>query len=746
VIVGITGDDRPITRVIVGIARDDRPIARVIVRIAGDDLPITGAIVAIARATPGLRRVTMAPMGVGAAAAKWVLVAMLLAVAWLLPASAFAAPLVVVDAEAMHVPLAPYLDVFEDTTATLGLDDVKRPEVAARFEAYRGSSPNFGFTRSAYWLRFDAENASDAPVERWLTVSFPAVEHLEVFREGEPPAIQGSLHPRAERELPRRGYTFRIALAPHERHAVYVRAWGESELQLPIELWARSALEADDRVFTSWAALAFGLMLALALYNLILFLFVREPAHLYYAGAVVSAALWITCLDDTMSELLPASIPWTPHAVNVVTAYGWLILATLFARSFLQLDQTHPRIARGLLGYAGLVATVGGLYLAGGLDYRVQNTFGSLLALLCGLASVTIAVLRWREGQVAARYFVLGWSVLVVNGALGIAAVHGLVPLRLGLIPHIGWSLEAIILSFALADAARRRNEHVAALQRASARFVPFELLALLGKRELPEVKQGDQVERAMTTFFLDVRSFTSLVEKMTPEQTIAFVNAVFSKMEAPIAKHRGVIDKFMGDGVMALFERADDAVAASVACLGALDAFNAERETRGEPRLAVGIGLHTGPLMVGTVGGDERLSCTVIGDSVNLGSRIEGMTKTFGASILMTDATHAALARPDAFEVRRLGRVAAKGKARAVGLYEVLDGLPPEERARKLATRAQFETAVDAFIAADVAAARTGFEGWPQDRAATLYLDLCVRADDAARASWDGAVRLDAK
>jgi hypothetical protein len=81
-----------------------------------------------------------------------------------------------------------------------------------------------------------------------------------------------------------------------------------------------------------------------------------------------------------------------------------------------------------------------------------------------------------------------------------------------------------------------------------------------------------------------------------------------------------------------------------------------------------------------------------------------------------------------------------------AVGLYEVLDGLPPDERARKLADRAPFESAVDAYVSADVVAARTAFSAWPEDRAAALYLDLCARAEDAARASWDGAIRLDAK
>jgi two-component system sensor histidine kinase ChiS len=134
------------------------------------------------------------------------------------------------------------------------------------------------------------------------------------------------------------------------------------------------------------------------------------------------------------------------------------------------------------------------------------------------------------------------------------------------------------------------------------------------------------------------------------------------------------------------------------------------------------------------------------IGDSVNLGSRIEGMTKMFGAQVLMSEATRSALARPAEVTVRKLGRVAAKGKARAVGLYEVLDGLSAEERARKLAKRTEFEAAVDAFVAGDLQGARRAFAGSEGDTAAALYVELCTREGDAAGEGWDGAVRLDAK
>jgi hypothetical protein len=117
-----------------------------------------------------------------------------------------------------------------------------------------------------------------------------------------------------------------------------------------------------------------------------------------------------------------------------------------------------------------------------------------------------------------------------------------------------------------------------------------------------------------------------------------------------------------------------------------------------------------------------------------------------FGASILMTEATKDALAKPGDVTVRKLGRVAAKGKARAVGVYEVLDGLSRDERARKLASRAALEGAVDAFVAGDLEKARGGFASCHEDAAAALYVELCARVDDAARATWDGAVRLDSK
>ena len=147
--------------------------------------------------------------------------------------SALAAPVAQIDSSTRHMWLASHLDVLEDTTARLDLAEVTSPDVAARFKPFEGTvGPNYTYTSSALWVRFAVENASDVPIERWLVADVPFVEHIEVFRDGEPPAIQGVLHPRDERELPRRSYSFRIALAPHQTRVVHVRSWGTAERQV----------------------------------------------------------------------------------------------------------------------------------------------------------------------------------------------------------------------------------------------------------------------------------------------------------------------------------------------------------------------------------------------------------------------------------------------------------------------------------------------------------------------------------
>ena len=164
----------------------------------------------------------------------------------------------------------------------------------------------------------------------------------------------------------------------------------------------------------------------------------------------------------------------------------------------------------------------------------------------------------------------------------------------------------------------------------AFSRFVPTEFLQLLGQDSLLSVSLGDAVERDITVVFSDIRAFTSLSEQMSPEESFAFLNSYLSGVGPVIRNHRGFIDKYIGDAVMALFpEDPADALHAAIAMQRFVREFNEQRLVEGRPEIRIGVGLHHGRVMLGTIGEDKRLEGTVISDAVNIASRLEGLTKS---------------------------------------------------------------------------------------------------------------------
>jgi class 3 adenylate cyclase len=223
----------------------------------------------------------------------------------------------------------------------------------------------------------------------------------------------------------------------------------------------------------------------------------------------------------------------------------------------------------------------------------------------------------------------------------------------------------------------------------AQQRFVPSQFLESLGHPDIARVGLGEHVAKEMSVMFSDLRGFTSLSERLEPGEVIALLNAYFSSQSPPISRAGGFIDAYTGDEIMALFDAPPDgAVRAGIEMRRALEQHNRRSAAEGGPVLEAGIGMDTGPLVLGTVGGDDRLKCGVVGDVVNLSSRIEQLTKRYGVPFLIGDGTFRALAQPQRFSLRMVDRVAVKGKLIAVTLYEVLDAELDARRAAKESTR----------------------------------------------------------
>jgi class 3 adenylate cyclase len=266
----------------------------------------------------------------------------------------------------------------------------------------------------------------------------------------------------------------------------------------------------------------------------------------------------------------------------------------------------------------------------------------------------------------------------------------------------------------------------------ATSRFVPNQLLSFLGCDSIVDVKLGDAVELEMSVLFSDIRDFTTLSEQMTPEENFKFINSYLSYMEPLILENQGFIDKYIGDAIMALFsEGADDAVKAGIAMLHSLAEYNRQRVAADDVAIKIGVGINTGSLMLGTVGGNSRMDGTVIGDAVNLASRIESLTKNYGVSLLITQQTFDRLTNPADYAIRVIDKVQVKGKSEWVTVYEVFEADLPEVKAGKLANLLLFAEALFLYNMNNFREAGELFaDCWrqnPGDKVAQIYWDRCL-------------------
>jgi class 3 adenylate cyclase/HAMP domain-containing protein len=206
-------------------------------------------------------------------------------------------------------------------------------------------------------------------------------------------------------------------------------------------------------------------------------------------------------------------------------------------------------------------------------------------------------------------------------------------------------------------------------------RFVPNKFISAIAPQGVENIEVGVALMRTMTILFCDIRGYTSMSEAMAPIEIFTFLNDYLACMAKAIDQGGGFIDKYIGDAIMALFDDAatDGALKAAILMHQALDKFNYERSQKGLPKIAIGIGIHRGEVVMGTVGFTSRIESTVIGDAVNVASRIEGLTKQYNCEVLLTESVVNSLSYPEACSLRLVDKaVKVKGKDEAIAIYEL--------------------------------------------------------------------------
>ncbi|WP_340680520.1 adenylate/guanylate cyclase domain-containing protein [Paraglaciecola sp.] len=287
-------------------------------------------------------------------------------------------------------------------------------------------------------------------------------------------------------------------------------------------------------------------------------------------------------------------------------------------------------------------------------------------------------------------------------------------------------------------------------------KFVPKQFVDHFAKHGSSSLELGRADEDELAILFCDIRGFTGLSELMSPQELMNFLNSYFLRMNDPIHQNGGFIDKFIGDAIMALFDRpngenrdkSQDAIRAALDLRYAINIYNQHRSNSKYPPINIGIGIHFGPVIIGTVGSDDRMDTTVIGDSVNIAYRLEALAPIYHTDIVVSAQALDVAEAEQHFKYRMLDWVRVKGRKSPIEIYEIIDHMPPNMQKLKLANADLIAKGINSRIK----------QQWPQaldyfqqalvinskDSLAIHHIKQCqIMQQSKFPANWDGALVL---
>jgi diguanylate cyclase (GGDEF)-like protein len=363
-----------------------------------------------------------------------------------------------------RVSLGMHVAALEDAGGGLELEDVRKPAHAARFAPAQADPLNFGYTRSAWWLRFSLPGGAPPDEELLLEIAFPSIDRIDFYvPEAQPGGemrywahVAGDTFPWDAREVRHRNHVFRLPAPPTAgEHTYYVRAVSQGVLTMPLTLWRPGAFAEHDRNAQLVLGLFYGLALALVLYNLMLLFAVRDRVYLYYVLYAAAFCTYLVSFDGLAFQYLWPQSVWAANHVLALALSLTLMFGAQFSRTFLDARRIAPRadlVMRAVVGAGALLA----VFSATGwvLDYggvlRAISVLGFGAAAVATYAAMRALVLGYRP----ARYFLLAWAALLGFIAVGALRNFTLVPTNFVTIYglHIGFALDVLLLSFALGD------------------------------------------------------------------------------------------------------------------------------------------------------------------------------------------------------------------------------------------------------------------------------------------------------
>ncbi|WP_248743672.1 MULTISPECIES: hybrid sensor histidine kinase/response regulator [unclassified Pseudomonas] len=374
------------------------------------------------------------------------------------------------DEFTQSLPLGRSLQVFEDPSGQASIADVRAQAAAGQFKKHDKATLNAGYSRSAFWLKIDLHYRPSNPAAQrtWLLeLAYPPLDHLDLYlpdAAGDYRLVRqtGDALPFASREIRQNNYLFNLTFKPDQQQTVYLRLSSEGSIQAPVTLWSSTAYLEDQPVRLYVLGLIYGVLLGMLVYNLFIYLSVRDTSYLYYIFYIGSFGLYQLSVNGAAVEYFWPDNPWwtnasTPFFIGCAGLFG-----SQFARSFLQTKNHSRWLDRLLIALIVFGALVIGLSLM--TSYALALRLATTLALTFTVVIFAAGILAWWRGLRVARYFIIAWSAFLLGGIVNTMMVLGFLPnvFLTMYASQIGSAIEVALLSLALADRINAMREQQA--------------------------------------------------------------------------------------------------------------------------------------------------------------------------------------------------------------------------------------------------------------------------------------------
>jgi adenylate cyclase len=571
--------------------------------------------------------------------------------------------------------------------------------------------PNFGYTESSYWIYFKIFNPLETKNKFMLELYYPLLDEVDyyLFESNLPlkSIFTGDKRPFYNREIHHKNFLFLLELEPKKEYKILFRIKSEGSVQIPLRLISYKKFIEEEHTEQYVQGIYYGIMIVMIFYNLFLLLSVKDISYLYYILYIFGITMFSLIFSGYAFEFLWPNFPLFGNTILPITIGFLALFAGIFTMNFLQMKELIPLLYKILFILNIIFFMI--IPLSFLLSYKNIIKIATYSVLPFAILAFLSSFLSYKKGWKPARFYFIAWTVVLIG--MFVLALK-----QLGKLPsnfftdyslQIGSALEVILLSLGLADRINvlKKEKEKAQMEllntkiimlESFSRFVPKHFTNILQKETILDIKAGDATEKELAILFNDIKNFTTLAERLSAKETFEFLNHYFEIMNPIILKYRGFIDKFIGDEIMALFDcEPDFPLDAAIEMRYRLKEFNSKIEHLKLPYVEMGIGLNYGKVILGTVGSNERLDTTVIGDTVNTAERIQQLTRIFKTPTLLTENIKNNLKNKNKYYLRKLQKVRVKGKLEPIQVYECFNSDPEELIEKKLNTLTQYEEAI---------------------------------------------------